>query len=55
MLNHSAVISLSLKKNAESVANKARQNAALEGWDKRREEDGLGPWDVFYCVKGGPS
>ncbi|KAF9466137.1 ribonuclease P 40kDa subunit-domain-containing protein [Collybia nuda] len=45
------VISLSMKKGAESVANKARRNTALELWDKRRDEAGVGPWDVFYCVK----
>ncbi|KAG6850656.1 hypothetical protein H0H93_010384 [Arthromyces matolae] len=43
------VIRLPLQKNAESVANQARRNQALKAWDEKREQEGLGAWNVVYC------
>ncbi|GLB41658.1 putative ribonuclease P 40kDa (Rpp40) subunit [Lyophyllum shimeji] len=43
------VIRLPLQKNAESVANRARRNESLKAWDARREQEGLGPWNMLYC------
>ncbi|KAF8075128.1 ribonuclease P 40kDa subunit-domain-containing protein [Lyophyllum atratum] len=46
------VIRLPLRKNAESVANRARRNEALKAWDARREGEGLRAWNVVYCSTG---
>lgn len=45
------VIHLPLQKNAESVANRARRDAALKAWEGRREAAGSKPWNALYCFE----
>ncbi|TFK39770.1 ribonuclease P 40kDa subunit-domain-containing protein [Crucibulum laeve] len=44
-------IHLPLQQNAQSITNLARRRSALETWDKARDEAGLGPWNVLYCLQ----
>jgi len=55
--NHSDkhVVRLPLQQHAESVTNRARRNEAFRAWDSRREEQGLGPWDVLLCSQDSTS
>ncbi|KIM90388.1 hypothetical protein PILCRDRAFT_60188 [Piloderma croceum F 1598] len=43
------VIRIPLRDNSESVGMKAKRKKALQDWDRRREEDGLGKWGVIHC------
>lgn len=49
------VVRIPLQQDAESVANRMRRNEALRAWDSRREDQGLGPWDVLFCFQDSTS
>ncbi|KAJ8591838.1 hypothetical protein M405DRAFT_813745 [Rhizopogon salebrosus TDB-379] len=42
------VIRIPVKQETESVAMRARQNAAVKRWDECRE-NGPGKWEILYC------
>lgn len=48
-LPSSAAIRIPLCIKSESVGMIAKRKKALQDWDRRREEDGLGKWDVLCC------
>ncbi|TFK48568.1 hypothetical protein OE88DRAFT_1727809 [Heliocybe sulcata] len=42
------VIRVPLQQKAESVTNREREKSAFQAWDQRRQQDGVGEWDVLF-------
>lgn len=44
-----AVIRIPLQDKSETIGMKARRKRVLEEWDRQRQKDGQGKWEVIYC------